>query len=155
MNWSSIDKHVSWLFPLIISVCAGGSELLSLPKTPAAASQYHLAIAHFSSESFSIEASTQFRSLSQSRHLPPNSETTSPSQLSAVTQSSQHFVAHQLFSPQLTAMGTTGSPCDVLHSLPRYLGKGQPMTFSSHPLLMFILALLQLFPNNFCGRSKI
>lgn len=31
MKWSSTDKSISQLFPLIILLCAGGSELLSLP----------------------------------------------------------------------------------------------------------------------------
>lgn len=40
-------------------------------------------------------------------------------------------------------------PGDVLGSLPRHLIKGQPLTFSKHHLLVFILALLQVFPNYF------
>lgn len=40
-------------------------------------------------------------------------------------------------------------PGDVLGSLPRHLVKGQLLTFSKHHLLVFILALLQVFPNYF------
>lgn len=67
--------------------------------------QLHLARAYFSSEILGIEASPPLRSPSQSRHVPPKLETRSPSQVSAVTKPSQHFIAHQ-FSPQLTDTGT-------------------------------------------------
>lgn len=98
----------------------------------------------FTSEALGIEARAQFRSPSEFRYVPPNSETRSLSWLSAATKSSQRFVTHQSFSPRLTATGAARCPCDVLRSLPRHLGKGQPMTFSNHHLFMFILALRQV-----------
>lgn len=148
VDWSSTDKHMSLLFPLIIlfqrwapsyRLCPGHlRQLHNTSYQRVTLVQRHLVLkqAHNSKVCHSRDIFPQTRRPDP----PPSSHGVQPA-----------FHHPLVVFSKAHCYGCCQAPlwCAPLPSW----APGQPMTFPNCHLPLFILALLQVFPNYFCGRN--